>query len=102
MTGNRLGIVVETVTMFAFGLVLGGLFNWQLTLIGLAFNLIVFALACVDIRIQTTLAQRTAAIQSQATSVRNSVVVADHYPLLSPIDRHGDDPQYTHGQAIEH
>jgi ABC-type bacteriocin/lantibiotic exporter with double-glycine peptidase domain len=71
MTGNRLGIVVETVVMFVLGLVLGSLFSWQLTLIVFGFNLIVFFLAYMEIQSHAKLTERTGVILRRASSVRS-------------------------------
>lgn len=69
MTGTRLGIIVEAFTMFTVGLILGSLFSWQLTLIVTVLNLIVFFLACMEIRSHAILTERTSVILERASSV---------------------------------
>src|ERR1700722_20174175 len=49
MTGTRLGIICETLAMFAFGLVLGFLLNWELTLIVFFFLVAMFIVAYMNI-----------------------------------------------------
>ena len=72
MTGTRLGIICETVSMLSFGLLLGSLFSGQLTLIVLLSVIIFFAMAGAKIVGLSEVARCNSLITDKANAVRGN------------------------------
>jgi ABC-type bacteriocin/lantibiotic exporter with double-glycine peptidase domain len=70
MSGTRLGLILETLSTFAFGLVLGAWFSWQLTLMVFIFVSILLIVAILDIRIHARVSDAASLFSRQASSVR--------------------------------
>ena len=70
MSGARLGMIFETVAMFGFGIVLGLLFSWQLTLIVFIGVTILLILTETYVKAQEELSDSNRVTFGQASSVR--------------------------------
>ncbi len=70
MSGTRLGLIVEMIGTFIFGIALGSWFSWRLTLIVCVFVFLMFIVGVFDIRIQAHVNSAAGLIYGRASSVR--------------------------------
>ena len=69
MTGMRLSLICQTISMLGFGIILGFLIKWQLALIVIFAIFIMLLLARMDIQSHTKVIQLTSAHFRHVTSV---------------------------------
>ncbi|CAF0906256.1 unnamed protein product [Adineta steineri] len=74
MAGTRLGVICESLSMSAFGFLLGLFYNWQLTLIiAIPFFIMLIAVV-IDIRLSSWLKTQADLIYSQASTLAVEVI----------------------------
>ncbi|CAF1055559.1 unnamed protein product [Adineta steineri] len=74
MAGTRLGVICESLSMSAFGFLLGLFYNWQLTLIiAIPFFIMLIAVV-IDIRLSSWLKTQADIIYSQASTLAVEVI----------------------------
>ena len=69
MTGTRLGMICESLSLSCFGLIFGFLFNWQLTIIVLIPTLFNIVLIFISIRVEVWHGHQTHLILGRASAV---------------------------------
>lgn len=70
MTGTRLGTICETFAMMTIALILGGIVDWQITVILLAFLIFGFFFAFVYVKVDARLRAKTATLFDRSNAVR--------------------------------
>ncbi|CAF0731721.1 unnamed protein product [Adineta steineri] len=74
MAGTRLGVICQTLSMSAFGLLLGSFYNWQLTItVAIPFVILLIVLI-IRIRLSSWLKTQTDLIYSQASTLAVEVI----------------------------
>ena len=73
MIGTRLGVMCEAITILGFGIILGGLIDWQLTLIVFSPVLIACIATYCNVWLRLWLDQQSQKIVGRASSVRSSL-----------------------------
>ncbi|CAF2124172.1 unnamed protein product, partial [Rotaria magnacalcarata] len=74
MTGTRLGIIFESFAMTCFGLLLGMIVSWQLTIIIFIPFLIIVVTAYLNLRLQMQMNEETNAIHGRASVLAVEVI----------------------------
>jgi len=73
MTGTRLGIICESFALIFFGLLLGMLFSWQLSIIIVIPFLTLVIISYMNIRLQIWMEQQKSLIRGRASTVSSNV-----------------------------
>ncbi|UJR13036.1 hypothetical protein I4U23_000062 [Adineta vaga] len=74
ITGTRLGVIFETLTVIVFGFILGVFFSWQLTLIVFIGVMINFSVSYININLQAQLTKRSNLLLEQGSSLAVEVI----------------------------
>jgi ABC-type multidrug transport system fused ATPase/permease subunit len=79
ITGTRLGIIFESLSLSCFGLVLGFLFSWQLTIIIVIAVLLFIIITSINIRLEVWYNRQSSASITRASTVRLNCYLSSFY-----------------------